>query len=85
MRSKIGLHSPSWTGVRSLLGERGRKEREEGPLSSQVESGTATPSSVEFSSPSVTSASTGDKLVGDKAKTGKRSKSKEPKSFKSNL
>ena len=73
--------------MRSLLGEKGRKERSrEGvSLSSQGDSELTPPSSMDFSPVSLNSSSTGEKPAGDKSKTAKKAKAKEPKSYKSSI
>ena len=87
MNSITGVQSPSWSGVRSLLGDKGRKDRsrEEGPLYSQGENESIPPSSVDFSPSSLTSSSTVEKSAGDKSKTVRKPKAKEPKSYKSSI
>ena len=80
MRSVTGLHSPSWTGIRSMLGDRGRRYGGDNPLSSQGDSNSISP----MSSSESTSTSNGMN-VGERGKTGKRAKAKEPKSYKSGI
>lgn len=89
-------HSPSWTGVRSLLGGR-RTQKEgsggggEGSLASQLQDNSSSspnsmssdPSSVSSLIPSAVSSA--DKAATDKSKAAKRQKSKEPKSYKSTI
>jgi hypothetical protein len=89
-------HSPSWTGVRSLLGS-GRTQKEgsggggEGSLASQLqENSSSSPNSISSDPSSVSSlipsaVSSADKVATDKSKAAKRQKSKEPKSYKSTI
>lgn len=92
-------HSPSWTGVRSLLGG-GRSHKDgsgsgggsggPGSLASQVQDTSSSPNSISSDPSSVSSlipstASTADKAATDKSKAAKRQKSKEPKSYKSTI
>lgn len=84
----VQLQSPSWTGVRSLLGTDGSLERDRAGSGSGAIQTLHHPSNSSgsiSSDPSSTSSLVPSERTTDKSKAAKRQKSKEPKSYKSSI
>jgi hypothetical protein len=88
----VQLQSPSWTGVRSLLGTDGSLERSRAGSGAGAAAGAIqtlhnpSGSSGSISSdPSSTSSLVPSERTTDRSKAAKRQKSKEPKSYKSSI
>lgn len=81
----VQLQSPSWTGVRSLLGTDGSLERDRAGAGVTQTLHHPNSSGSISSDPSSTSSLVPSERTTDKSKAAKRQKSKEPKSYKSSI
>ena len=89
LKHAVSLQSPTWTGVRSLLGTDGSLDRDRAGAGAGVIQTIHNPSSSSgsiSSDPSSTSSLVpSSEKSNDRSKAAKRQKSKEPKSYKSSI
>lgn len=85
----VSLQSPSWTGVRSLLGTDGSLDRDGAGAGAGVIQTSHNPSgssgSISSDPSSTSSLVPSSEKANDRSKAAKRQKSKEPKSYKSSI